>query len=174
MLSLTDWVHDLSQQLPSNTFLKVDTAGEALEMRGDAVMLREALVNLMDNAVQHGGPDLSEIHVSLRADGPSAIIRVEDNGVGIAPEHRAAALERFTQIGSSNGSGLGLPIAKAVAVAHGGHLVLGESRWMGSPWSCICADSEENSQQCRVSGPDVHRLMPARSDPPQKHRDATT
>lgn len=108
-----------------------------LVVTGDALSLREALRNLIDNAVKHAGPaPLVRIRLS-RATGETSdtgetgtalVLAVEDNGPGIPEAERLHATERFTRLsGREDGSGLGLAIAKAAALAHAGRLILGVS-----------------------------------------------
>lgn len=101
---------------------------EAAEVpvRGEAFLLHEAILNLLNNAVTHGGPSLSRIKMRLaRVDG-KAILTISDDGVGIPPERHVEALSRFGQAGGGPGSGLGLPIAARVMENHGGHLEIVE------------------------------------------------
>ncbi|MEM8731744.1 MAG: sensor histidine kinase, partial [Pseudomonadota bacterium] len=86
----------------------------------DPTMMREAILNLIDNAVRHGGPDVTTISISLRSKAESVEVVVSDNGRGIAAEHIGIATERFSQITQTEGSGLGLPIVAAIVEAHGG------------------------------------------------------
>lgn len=96
-------------------------------IRGDAISIREALRNLIDNAVRHGGPDNS-ILIELDADAETVWLAVSDAGPGIAPADRARAIERFTSINHKTaGSGLGLAIVRSVAEGHGARLELGDS-----------------------------------------------
>jgi len=98
-----------------------------IRINGDAVMLREALLNLLTNAVVHGGPDLSKVEVSVNRDAGTATIRIADDGIGIAPEDRDLAIGRFSQARSGPGTGLGLPIAARVMENHGGRLTMDDS-----------------------------------------------
>lgn len=88
----------------------------------DVVMMREAISNLIDNSLQHGGPDLTTILVRLARDDRFANIEVADDGIGLNPDDVGTALERFGQPVPGKGSGLGLPIAETVARQHGGTL----------------------------------------------------
>lgn len=97
---------------------------DPLMVRGDPVMLREALTNLLDNALVHGGRDLTQITLSLTRDGENAILLLTDDGAGIDPAAIPTAMARFGQVQPGEGSGLGLPIAEAVARRHGGTLEL--------------------------------------------------
>jgi signal transduction histidine kinase len=93
---------------------------------GDLDMLRQAVSNLIDNAVKFSPPG-GEVRLSA-AIGPSGIeITVADQGAGIPPEDRARAPERFFRgeaARSTPGSGLGLALVQAVAHLHGGTLRL--------------------------------------------------
>lgn len=95
---------------------------EAVFVKGDPVMLQEAILNLLTNAVVHGGPDLGEIELSLVAGKDGAQLSVKDDGVGIPSDRQTEAISRFAQAGGGPGSGLGLPIAAKVMENHGGIL----------------------------------------------------
>ena len=87
-------------------------------------MLREAVTNLLDNALRHGGPALSRVRVGASAQDGAATIRVEDDGRGLDTKDVGTVLARFGQAQPGEGSGLGLSIADAVATRHGGRLDL--------------------------------------------------
>lgn len=94
-------------------------------VRGDPVLFREMLRNLVENAMRHGGSPI-EITLRTRCEGGRVIVEVEDNGVGIDPEQRPAVLERFRRgaDSSAEGSGLGLAIAGEIVTLFGGTLEL--------------------------------------------------
>ncbi|WP_367646949.1 sensor histidine kinase [Ruegeria arenilitoris] len=92
----------------------------AVMVSGDRVFLVEALKNLLDNAVKHGGTKLSHISVVLGSDGEYVNLTVADDGADLSPEQSEAAFSRFSQLEYSEGSGLGLSIVSAVAQRHGG------------------------------------------------------
>jgi two-component system, OmpR family, sensor histidine kinase TctE len=95
-----------------------DPQGPVL-MRGDAVSLREALSNLIHNALKHGATTRLEVRVLAEED--AAVVEVVDDGPGIPVSDWQRVREPFhTQ--SSTGSGLGLSIAGDVVRAHGGEL----------------------------------------------------
>ncbi|WP_367648091.1 sensor histidine kinase [Ruegeria arenilitoris] len=91
---------------------------------GDRVFLTEAIKNLLDNAVKHGGAKLSRISVMLRCDGGYVKLTVADDGTGLSPDQSEAAFSRFSQLEYSEGSGLGLSIVSAVAKRHGGMVAI--------------------------------------------------
>ena len=82
------------------------------------------LSNLLENARQHGGPDIG---VTIRAarDGVRASVRVEDDGPGVSPGHAARVFDPFfTTARDRGGTGLGLAIVRALIAAHGGTIAL--------------------------------------------------
>lgn len=107
-----------------------ELAWAPIQIHGDKTMLQEAVKNLLDNANKHGGEGLSEIRLGAFVEGDALRIEVLDDGKGILPSDFEGAVGRFSQIGPSAGTGLGLPIAKAVAEDFGGELSLGhEASW---------------------------------------------
>jgi two-component system OmpR family sensor kinase len=108
--------------------LGADAPRQAL-VTGSASELRSLVANLVDNALRYAPRD-SAVTVSLReADGTVELV-VEDAGPGIPPEQRERVLRRFQRLDGdpTSGSGLGLPIAKAIAERHRGELVLAAAR----------------------------------------------
>jgi two-component system sensor histidine kinase TctE len=96
-----------------------------LRIEGNAVMLRELLSNLIDNALRYAGPGTS-VTVRVRSDIDRAVLEVEDTGPGIAPQERAHVFERFYRIlgSTASGSGLGLAIVREIAQQHGAEIDL--------------------------------------------------
>jgi two-component system sensor histidine kinase TctE len=88
---------------------------------GDPIMLRELLINLLDNAL-HYTPEHGSVTVRTRIDASRdiAILEVEDSGPGIPPAERSLVFDRFYRIlGTHNtGSGLGLAIVREIALQH--------------------------------------------------------
>jgi signal transduction histidine kinase len=92
-------------------------------------LLSQALANLIDNAMHHGGEG-GEIALSLAVQDDALRITVADRGPGIAPGDRAQAVSRFGRLDrarSQPGAGLGLALVDAVARLHGGRLELGDN-----------------------------------------------
>ena len=91
---------------------------------GNDLLLKELLVNLLDNAVRHGRDGGT---VALRVSGyPVAVVEVEDDGPGISEEERGRVFERFYRgrHALAPGSGLGLAIARNICTAHRAAIVL--------------------------------------------------
>lgn len=105
--------------------LRTESAGET-PFVGDEHLLRQLFMNLLENAIRHT-PRNGTIVVSLTRDGASLAAAVTDTGPGIAPGNSRRIFDRFVRLDapdSEGGAGLGLPIAKWIAEAHGGTLVL--------------------------------------------------
>ncbi|WP_439140440.1 sensor histidine kinase [Roseicyclus sp.] len=107
--------------------LERDFQGTQAVVMADRLMLREAVLNLIDNALRHGGPTLSRITIGLGQQDDHACLWVQDDGRGLRPEEVPLALARFGQVGTAEGSGLGLSITAAVLAAHDGTLEIDPS-----------------------------------------------
>jgi len=100
--------------------------GERLAVKAQVDELRRAIANLLDNAVRYAGGAV----VSLARAGGEAVITITDEGPGIADDAKAAMLEPFVRgepsrhMDGETGFGLGLSIANAVVIGHGGALTL--------------------------------------------------
>lgn len=109
--------------------LRVEVAEKLPVVQADPVKLRQAVVNLLTNAVKFSP---SEGEVSLRAacnEAGALCIEVSDQGPGVPPEERERVFEPFTQLDAglarrTGGAGLGLPLARAYVELHGGRLTL--------------------------------------------------
>ncbi|GIJ49626.1 hypothetical protein Val02_65120 [Virgisporangium aliadipatigenens] len=90
----------------------------------DEPTVRRAIANLVDNAVRYA-PAGSAVEVTVEAADDEVAVEVTDHGPGIPPEQRDRVFQRFWRgRGDTRGTGLGLPIANQVALAHGGTLTL--------------------------------------------------
>ena len=126
--------------------IRVDVPA-ALGVEADTMRLRQALGNLVDNALRHGQGD---IDVRARAQDGGVAFEVADEGEGFEAGLGDRAFERFVRgdrARTRSGTGLGLAIVRAVADAHGGRATVGEG-----------------------PGATVRLWLPAR--PPTDHRDA--
>jgi signal transduction histidine kinase len=102
-------------------------APEELCVAGDPARLRQALENLLSNARQHspdGVPIQVEVTAETRTDGHWAVLTVQDAGPGIAPALLPNLFTRFGGGPGSTGLGLGLYLARGIAEAHGGTLMV--------------------------------------------------
>lgn len=93
----------------------------------DPNQLKQVILNLFHNAVQHTDAETGIIHLSLHATEAEAILTLSDNGCGISTEHIPHIFDRFYRSDSSRtrkygGSGLGLSISKSIVEAHHGKI----------------------------------------------------
>ncbi|MDR1520748.1 MAG: HAMP domain-containing protein [Planctomycetota bacterium] len=99
----------------------------ALTAYMDRRLVLHALVNLVDNAVKYG-PSGGRISLSAARRGKDVEIAVSDQGPGIAPRHQSRVFERFYRVNGAGrlgeGSGLGLALARHIAMAQGGGVEL--------------------------------------------------
>jgi two-component system, OmpR family, sensor histidine kinase KdpD len=88
----------------------------------DGILVEQALVNLLENAAKHTDPP-GAIEVTARAEIGSVVVEVADEGPGLPPGTEERVFEKFYRAESAGrGFGLGLPICRAIATAHGGHI----------------------------------------------------
>ncbi|ALP68523.1 sensor histidine kinase [Paraburkholderia caribensis] len=93
---------------------------DRVDMTADPVALRRLIVNLIQNAIKHGGEDVT-IAVEVKANATHAVMEVTDTGPGIPPAWRDQIFESFSRYSrSAPGAGLGLAIVREIAMMHGG------------------------------------------------------
>jgi signal transduction histidine kinase len=121
------------QVLATDRQVTIRTCGDSEVMfSGDPTLLKQLVGNLLDNAIRHAQTGGAVTATVTRNDGRIAI-RITDDGDGIALEDRERIFERFVRFDSrSQGAGLGLPIARWIAEAHGGTLILESTGPSGS------------------------------------------
>lgn len=95
-------------------------------VEGDRVRLEQVVANLLENAIKYTEPG-GRIGMTLSEEGDQAVLRVSDNGIGLAPESLDHVFEVFTQVSSSlarssGGLGLGLTVVRRVLELHEGHI----------------------------------------------------
>ncbi|MYZ47686.1 sensor histidine kinase [Propylenella binzhouense] len=100
--------------------LGVEHEGGPTVVDADDSLLNEMIGNLVDNAVRYNRAG-GTVTVRTRSDAGLAVLEVIDDGPGIPPQHRDAVFQRFATLDGRSGEsfGLGLPIARQVAEAHG-------------------------------------------------------
>ena len=104
------------------------TTEKDVEIEADEDLVRRMLLNVLENAVRLNPPN-TNVRVKLVTHPDRAEISIDDDGAGVPPKDRERIFQRFVRLDqkSSTGAGLGLPIARWVAEAHGGTLVLDDS-----------------------------------------------
>jgi len=108
-----------------------------LEVGGDPERLRQALDNLIANAVGHS-PAGGTVTVTARREGGSVVIAVADEGDGIASADRARVFEPGVRLTIDRpGSGLGLAVVRTIARAHGGEVEVVSSPGQGATFRLV-------------------------------------
>jgi heavy metal sensor kinase len=105
--------------------IAVEASGPAL-VQADRIVLRQAVINLLDNAIKYS-PAGGQIRLVAAAGPGATVLEVRDSGPGIAPEHVARIFDRFYRIDKgrsrdAGGMGLGLSIARWAVEVHGGRI----------------------------------------------------
>jgi heavy metal sensor kinase len=138
-VDLCDLVRDVAAQLSVLAEEKQQSISIELSAApswtGDQLVLRQALLNLVDNAIKYT-PEGGRIKISLAETDSGPTIDVSDTGPGIPAELQTRIFDRFYRIDESrtsgNGTGLGLSIAKWAVEANRGQLTLEQTNGVGS------------------------------------------
>src|SRR5215813_3682917 len=115
--------------------LRVEASGP-VATSVDRLVVRQALINLVDNAIKYS-PEGGRVRIVVRNGGPGPTIEVVDSGPGVPPEHRDRVFDRFYRIDKARsrdlgGAGLGLSIARWAVEAHGGRIDLESAEGRGA------------------------------------------
>ncbi|BFU94412.1 MAG: Heavy metal sensor histidine kinase [Nitrospira sp.] len=136
---LRELVEDLSLLAADRDIRLALEAESAPLVLGDELGLKQLMINLLDNALRHtdsGGL----VTVRLESSGNDVTVSVQDNGHGIDPKHLPHLFDRFYRAASgtarnSEGTGLGLPIAKEIVTAHHGTITVDSELGKGSTFT---------------------------------------
>jgi signal transduction histidine kinase len=114
--------HELERARGFAPHLDIDLVGSSapsgpVPIAADEV--RDAVANMVDNARRHAR---QQVRVTVEEDDRFVTIRVDDDGPGVPERSEEVVFERFATLDGKGGSGLGLPIARAIARSHGGDL----------------------------------------------------
>ena len=127
------YVNDIVAESVRGMRVLADERGIQLEFRdqselpasGDEHMLRQMFGNLLDNAIRHAA---TAVTVIMDRQPDTIVVRIANDGPLIPAADRDRIFERFVRLeGRAGGAGLGLPIARTIADAHGGRVVLEDS-----------------------------------------------
>lgn len=121
---LADRCHELQLKLPN----------EPVQVQADAIRVSQVLSNLITNAAKYTEPG-GQICVQAATENDIAVVRIADNGIGIAPDHLNGIFDLFVQVDptttrSQGGLGIGLTLAKNLIELHGG-CITASSRGLG-------------------------------------------
>jgi signal transduction histidine kinase len=109
-------IREAAAAMPSPVVVEIAQPLPLLEF--DPIRIREVLLNLFSNAVEHAAD--GTVSVRAEAHARHIVIRVHDNGAGIPADELPHLFERFHKGRTSRGTGLGLSIARRLVLAHGG------------------------------------------------------
>lgn len=133
-----DVVHDYGERVAAkNISLVVDLPDDLPRVLAEGLMVREVLINLLDNALKFTG-EHGTITVAADAGNGFINVRVRDTGIGIDAEHLPHVFERFYKADRARhdgGTGLGLAIVKHIVQAHGGDVNVTSRIGEGSTFS---------------------------------------
>ncbi len=109
--------------------VEIVTSFAPAPVTGSLKLFHEIIYNLLDNAVRYSKSEGGKAYVTVRTEGETVILTVEDNGIGIAKEHQSRIFERFYRVDKSRsksegGTGLGLSIVKNAALRMNGKIKL--------------------------------------------------
>ncbi len=124
---LDEVASDVATTLAAGTDIDIRVVASATSVAMSEALLRHVVGNLLDNARKHA-PTGSEVTCHCYPDGDRAVLAVEDRGVGVPAESRAAILQPFEQAGPAatrwQGVGLGLYLVDRFVAVHGGTLAI--------------------------------------------------
>ena len=110
--------------------VSAERSTEAIEVRGDVELLARAIMNILENAATHAGPNVAvAVRVAITPGG-RALLTIEDDGPGIPAEFASEIFQRFRRgdaARSTGGTGLGLAIVEGIMTLHGGSVRLAAS-----------------------------------------------
>ncbi|MDH3973106.1 MAG: ATP-binding protein [Deltaproteobacteria bacterium] len=125
LMELTNTVVRSLKPKSEEKSLVINLSGKEVTLKGDKLKLSELMSNIIENAINYNKKG-GTIDIVISSQGDEIIIKVTDTGIGISKEEREKIFDRFYRIDKSRGlvegSGLGLPIVKAIVEAHAGHV----------------------------------------------------
>jgi PAS domain S-box-containing protein len=126
-----------------------------LTMHADHLRFKQVLYNLLSNAVKFT-PDGGHIGISAARRGDLIEVAVRDTGIGIPQEEHESVFDKFHQVGANTkgvreGTGLGLPITRALVEHHGGRLWLDSKPGQGSCFTCTFPSAANQTTEAGAS-----------------------
>lgn len=128
-------VSDL-QVSAQKSYITLLCEGSPIKLQADPGLITELCTNLCDNSIRYNRPG-GKVVVSVQDTPEGAVLSVQDNGIGIPPEHQQRVFERFYRVDKSRskatgGTGLGLAIVKHIAMLHGAKISLSSTPGEGT------------------------------------------
>jgi RNA polymerase sigma factor (sigma-70 family) len=175
-VAVSEWLEDTLNRYrgtaeEAGIAFEVSLPDDLPQIPGDQKRLSVALSQVLDNAIKFS-PDGGRVCVRVWIDEGWVYVAVQDQGIGIPPEHLDRVFDRFYQVDSSTtrrfgGIGMGLAVARAVVEAHGGHVrATSEGLEMGSTFT-LALPVRPDSPSPPLSHP-PSPLSPELSRPPER------
>ncbi|WP_422122975.1 two-component system histidine kinase PnpS [Planococcus sp. X10-3] len=139
MTAVIEYAIELMQPRLTEKKMTMKTSLEPVTVSGDANRLVQILMNLLANAISYSTPEKT-IEISLYEEGNQAVIKVKDEGIGVAPTEIHRLFERFYRVDkarsrNSGGTGLGLSIVKHLIEAHHGKVEVDSTVGVGTTFT---------------------------------------
>jgi PAS domain S-box-containing protein len=138
-------------QARQNLELEIKESGATIALdrlpvvQGNEIRLVRLFQNLIGNAVKYRGKESPEIHLSAARQGPDWVVRVEDNGIGIAQENQTRVFMPFVRLANRDvpGTGLGLAVCKNIVEGLGGAIWVESEPGLGSAFCFRLAAADQ-------------------------------
>lgn len=145
---LAELVAEQMEEMADARHISVETSVQpGLVVQGDETLLMRLLINLLENGIKYGREG-GWLRLTLTGDEDTVTGVVEDNGIGIAPEHLDKIWNRFWQADparSTQGAGLGLSMVKWIAEAHGGSVCVRSEPGQGTAFTFTLSRSPQKN-----------------------------
>jgi len=130
--AVTDALHNLTLAITESG--AVVTVGALPEVRGNDVQFTRVFQNVIANAIKYRSSESIRIRVYAEALGPGWVIKISDNGIGIAPEHHESVFRLLKRLHGADipGSGIGLAVCKTIVESQGGLIWLESALGVGT------------------------------------------
>jgi len=131
--------------------IKIKCNMQEMIIKGDEELLYQVWTNLLDNSIKFTNND-GKIDIEVKKKSNTAIITIEDNGIGMTKDEQRKIFERFYQADESHyseGSGLGLSIVKRIITLSGGEIQIESEKGKGSKF-IVTLPTEKNKNKIKI------------------------
>lgn len=152
-LNLVPLVADIAEDARVSTGrdIRPEVGSSPIFVSGDSVWLRQAIENLVSNAVAHA-PEPTSIELAVRTSGEEALVLVVDHGPGVPEDERERVFDRFARPDTGRdraqgGAGLGLAIVREVVLSHGGDVQIRQTPGGGATVQIALPLAVDNAEE---------------------------
>ena len=146
VVDMTSLLEEVTREFSANAAaagvgLELELAPEEMLVRGDVLYLKQAVSNLVDNAIKYNRPG-GMVKILAQVEDSQLVLQVHDSGIGISQADQQRIFDRFYRVDKSRsraqgGSGLGLAIVKNIVEGHGGTISVQSALGEGSTFRII-------------------------------------